>query len=156
MSKSKNGILLYRATRDGFDAKDFHSRCDGKAKTITIIKDDLNCVFGGYASASWNSSNQYINDPNAFLFSLRRDGKSYNDKFTIKNAAYALYGSSSDGPIFGQFSHLLCPFDNQSNDPLFGCILFDFGYSYNLPDRYFLAGKWKTTEIEVYQIVDKI
>ena len=30
--------LLYRASRDGFAAEDFHSRCDRIIKTLTIIK----------------------------------------------------------------------------------------------------------------------
>ena len=30
--------LLYRATRDGFGAKDFHSNCDGHSNTLTILK----------------------------------------------------------------------------------------------------------------------
>ena len=55
MSKSTKGWLLYRATTDGFSGNDFHSRCDGKTSTITIIKNNLNYVFGGYASASWNN-----------------------------------------------------------------------------------------------------
>ena len=163
MSKSKKGILLYRATRDGFAAQTFHTRCDGKTNTITIIKNNLNCVFGGYASASWNSSNQYINDPNAFLFSLRRNGKSSNDKFTIKNGASSLVGHSCHGPIFGGGHDILVC--NQSN-VTFGSYT-NFGHSYNLPVGYihggnaksFLAGnsnKWTTTEIEVYQIVENI
>jgi len=28
--------LLYRATRDGFDSSDFHSKCDGHSNTLTI------------------------------------------------------------------------------------------------------------------------
>ena len=158
MSKSKNGILLYRATRDGFGAKDFHSICDGKAKSITIIKNTLNYVFGGYASASWNCHGVYINDPNAFLFSLRRNEKSYNHKFTIKKAEYALYGDSTYGPTFGGEDLIVCDHSNIS----FGSYT-NFGNSYNLPDGYiyngnandFLAGnysQWTTTEIEVYQI----
>jgi hypothetical protein len=30
--------LLYRGTRDGFGAKDFHSNCDGHSNTLTILK----------------------------------------------------------------------------------------------------------------------
>jgi BTB/POZ domain-containing protein KCTD9 len=158
MSKSSNGILLYRATRDGFTTQAFHSKCDGKGNTITIIKSHLNYVFGGYASSAWNCSGRYINDPNAFLFSLRRDGVSFKDKFTVKRAEYALFGSSSYGPTFGDD---ICIF-NQSNTYIGSRC--DFGDSYNLPDGYiygknaqdFLAGncnKWTTTEIEVYQIL---
>ncbi len=44
--------LLYRATRDGFNGEVFHSKCDGKGNTITIIKNNLNYVFGDYVSSA--------------------------------------------------------------------------------------------------------
>ena len=71
MTTSNNEKLLYRATRDGFTAKAFHSICDGKANTITIIKNNFNYVFGGFASAAWNSSGIFASDNSAFVFSLR-------------------------------------------------------------------------------------
>ena len=92
MTKAPEGNLLYRATRDGFTHEAFHSKCDGKSNTITIIKNNLNYVFGGYASSAWDSSALYIDDPNAFLFSLRRAGVSFKDKFIIKQTEYALCG----------------------------------------------------------------
>ena len=33
--------LLYRASRDGFGAKDFHSNCDNKHPTLIILKAKL-------------------------------------------------------------------------------------------------------------------
>jgi hypothetical protein len=48
--------LLYRATRDGFDPKDFHSKCDGKSPTLTILKSkEYEFVFGGYTESAWSS-----------------------------------------------------------------------------------------------------
>ncbi len=109
MTKSSKGILLYRPTRDGFTGEAFHSKCDDKGNTITIIKNNLNYVFGGFASSAWNSSNDYINDPNAFLFSIRRAGVSFKDKFTVKQAQYALYVNPDYGPTFGSGSgHDIC------------------------------------------------
>ena len=160
MTTSTQGNLLYRATRDGFTGQAFHAKCDGKGNTISIIKNNLNNVFGGFASSAWNSAGQYINDPNAFLFSLRRGGVSYKDKFTVKNAGYALRGSPIYGPTFGGGHDFhIC---DQSNNKIGSYS--NFGYSYNLPNGYtyggnaqaFLAGnhnQWTTTEIEVYQIV---
>jgi hypothetical protein len=160
ITKSSKGILLYRATRDGFNGEAFHSKCDGKRNTITIIKSHLNYVFGGFASSAWNSSFTRINDPNAFLFSLRRDGVSFKDKFNVNVAQYALIGYSSYGPTFGDgYDIFIC---NQSNTNIGSCS--NFGHSYNLPNGYtfdgnakdYLAGnwnKWTTTEIEVYRIL---
>lgn len=46
--------LLYRASRDGFAAECFHSRCDNKGPTLTIVKSGKN-VFGGFTEQSWKS-----------------------------------------------------------------------------------------------------
>jgi hypothetical protein len=159
---SLKSILLYRATRDGFNSQAFHSKCDGKENTITIIKSNLNYVFGGYASSAWNSSGKWINDSNAFLFSLRRQGVSpvFQDKFTVKKAENALYGNSSYGPTFGGGHDIFICNESNTNGGSYSNI----GHSYNSPNRwtygkkakFLLAGndeKWTTTEIEVYQII---
>ncbi len=48
--------LLYRGSRDGFEANDFHKKCDNQGKTICLIKASNGKVFGGYADMSWKSS----------------------------------------------------------------------------------------------------
>ena len=123
MTNSSNGNLLYRATRDGFTPQAFHSKYDGKGNTITIIKNNLNYVFGGYASSAWNNSEGYINDSNSFIFSLRREGVSFKNKFTVNSAQYALIGNPRYGPIFGGDILIL----NQSNTTIGSWS--DFGYS---------------------------
>ena len=102
MTKLSNGILLYRATRDGFSGEAFHAKCDDKAKTVSIIKNNLNYVFGGYTSEKWTSNDEFITDKNAFIFSLRKKGDSNNQKFKIKNVEFAIYGDSNYGPTFGE------------------------------------------------------
>ena len=44
--------LCWRATRDGWSASTFHSNCDYKKPTVTVVKVGQ-YVFGGYATASW-------------------------------------------------------------------------------------------------------
>ena len=46
--------LLFRASRDGFAAATFHSKCDNKGPTVTIVKSGNN-VFGGFSEQSWRS-----------------------------------------------------------------------------------------------------
>ena len=46
--------------------------------------------FACYIWSAWNSSGNSINDPNAFLFSLRRARVSFKDEFIIKQTEYAL------------------------------------------------------------------
>ena len=46
--------LLFRASRDGFTAQAFHSKCDNKGPTVTIVKSGDN-IFGGFTEISWTS-----------------------------------------------------------------------------------------------------
>ena len=47
-------VRCWHATTDGWAASTFHSNCDGKGPTVTIIKVD-NYTFGGYSDVSWSS-----------------------------------------------------------------------------------------------------
>ena len=46
-------ILCWRASLHGWAAKTFHSLCDNKGPTVTIVKDTKNSIFGGYTSIPW-------------------------------------------------------------------------------------------------------
>ena len=50
--------LLFRASRDGFAAATFHSKCDNKGPTVTIVKSGNN-IFGGYTEVSWKGKLLY-------------------------------------------------------------------------------------------------
>ena len=47
--------LCWRESRDGWDNNEFHSLCDEKGPTITIVKAG-NYIFGGYTNLSWRMS----------------------------------------------------------------------------------------------------
>jgi len=76
-SDNNKWSLLYRGTKDGFGARDFHKKCDGKSSTLTIIKaKSSGFIFGGYTEAEWQSFGGDKYDPNAFIVSLvNRDNK---------------------------------------------------------------------------------
>ena len=45
--------LLYRGTSDGFRSRDFYSKCDGHANTLTILKaKGSGFIFGGFTAVS--------------------------------------------------------------------------------------------------------
>ena len=46
--------LLFRGSRDGFQAETLHSKCDNKGPTVTIVKSGNN-IFEGFTEISWNS-----------------------------------------------------------------------------------------------------
>ena len=63
--------LIYQASKDGFGSKSFHRKCDGQAKTLTIIKEKKKSyVFGGFTEIAWDSTSYGKKDENAFIFSL--------------------------------------------------------------------------------------
>ena len=46
--------LLFRASRDGFAASAFHSKCDNKGPTVTVVRCGAN-IFGGFTEKPWTS-----------------------------------------------------------------------------------------------------
>jgi hypothetical protein len=92
--------LIYRASLHGFRASDFHEKCDGVSKTLTIIRSSNSNIFGGYTEAQWDSFGQIKSDPAAFIFSL--ENKENNPlKLSIKNQNKAIYCNPKSGPTFG-------------------------------------------------------
>jgi hypothetical protein len=43
------------ASRDGFQGKEFHRRCDGHTNTLTVILDMKGNIFGGFTPVEWES-----------------------------------------------------------------------------------------------------
>jgi len=46
--------LLYWASRNGWAASNFHTRCDNCGPTLTVVQSE-NCTFGGFTEKSWAS-----------------------------------------------------------------------------------------------------
>jgi hypothetical protein len=152
--------LLYRATIDGFNASSFHSKCDNKSRTISIIKTTSNYVFGGYTNATWDGDGVSKTDSTAFIFSLRRNGVSNNQKFMVIDPSTAIEANPYYGPIFGIRADI---FIRDRSDVDGGYIRYCTsyqcppGYSWGDTSRAYLAGSrddWLVSEIEVYQILD--
>jgi hypothetical protein len=53
--RGKRFTMLWRGSRDGFGAREFHSRCDGHAPTLTLIQDTKGNIFGGFTPVEWES-----------------------------------------------------------------------------------------------------
>jgi hypothetical protein len=96
----KSSRLLYKATTNGWSSQNFHKLCDNKGPTITIANLKDGRFIGAFSPISWGTvNNQYINNPDAFLF----DNKS---KYTTNNSLFGqnqfvIYQSALIGPTFG-------------------------------------------------------
>ncbi|GES89061.1 BTB/POZ protein [Rhizophagus clarus] len=104
--------LLYRASRDGFEATRFHELCDNKGPTIMISKlKENDQLIGGYNPLSWQPYSDYKNDigtwqhtPDSFLFSFTKNEEINSVIARVTNNSdnnYAVSYSSECGPAFG-------------------------------------------------------
>jgi hypothetical protein len=85
--------LLYRSSRDGASAFAFHSKCDMRGPTVTLIKSSSGYILGGYNDRGASS----------FIFTLRNPHGTMPTKFGIRDDFYAIYNHKSYGPTFGAF-----------------------------------------------------
>jgi hypothetical protein len=84
--KHKKFTLLWRGTRDGFRASDFHSRCDWHANTLTVILGTDGNIFGGFTPVEWDSTSRLKADPslNSFIFTLKNPHEFPARRFALK------------------------------------------------------------------------
>ena len=99
--------LVYRATRDGDTAKEFHKRCDNIETNLTLIQTDKNVKFGGYTYCNWKVPDEIDKkdtekgavkkDKDSFCFSL-----SLNKVYSPNNddKIGAIFCSNGYGPTF--------------------------------------------------------
>ena len=94
--------LIYRGTRDGSDCQTFHNKCDNQGQTICLCKNEKDNIFGGYASISWTSDNNFHAANGSFLFTLTNIHGTAPTKYpNTQNCEDAVYHNSGYGPIFG-------------------------------------------------------
>ncbi|KAL9954725.1 hypothetical protein ACROYT_G042298 [Oculina patagonica] len=135
--------LLFRASRDGFSAATFHSRCDNKGATVTIVKSGNN-IFGGFTEESWACQD-------AFLFSMVNPHGLGPTKMPLKSQQNAICCGRLNGPTFG-FGHDLHISDNaNTNTSSFS----NLGFTYERPpgqqDTFFTGNRYFTvTDYEVF------
>ncbi|CAB5383086.1 unnamed protein product [Rhizophagus irregularis] len=65
--------LLFRGSRDGFSAKTFHDKCDGRGATIVVVRvSGTKELIGGYNPIGWSSPRdvEWRGTRDSFIFSL--------------------------------------------------------------------------------------
>ena len=95
---------------DGGSAQSFHTACDKKGPTVTIVKTTAGFVFGGAADKAWVSPNGAVASSVAFLFCLTCAGAQQNGTPQTAPSQLNLTGTGNDkalqyfkgsGPAFG-------------------------------------------------------
>jgi hypothetical protein len=164
--------LLWRGSRDGFRARDFHSRCDGHAPTLSLIQDTDGNIFGGFTPVEWQSrswnwqkesnDNCRTADPSlrSYLFSLKNPHDFPARKFPLqpKKEEDAVYCNCLCGPVFGGSLCDVGIFQNCNTNSSSGISSLGITYTNDtgLDGTAFFTGSPKFTveEIEVFEITD--
>ena len=143
--------LLYRATKDGDKAANFHKLCDGICPLVLLVKTMDEVRFGGFTQTYFESTNEYRGkrDDKAFIFSLDKM-KTYN----IEKGQNAILCFKNYGPVFygNKFSNIFLS-DNFFKTE--GCVaekgdrfLTDEDFEINNGVQVF-----KTKQVEVFQVI---
>jgi hypothetical protein len=174
--QEKRFSLLWRGSRDGFGARDFHGRCDGHRNTLTVILDTHGNVFGGFTPVAWESrvwdgkrgteSNCWKTDDSlqSFLFTLKNPFNVPPRRFVLKTEEKlaAINCHSGWGPRFCDISiYDHCNVDDpssfRSTTHFFGTTYVnDTGLGGVPPHSTFFTGSefFEVKEIEVFEITD--
>lgn len=122
--------LLYRGTKDGFEASTFHQLCDYKENTVTLVKTVNDCVFGGFTPLTWEDEGNRGADPkddeHAFIFSLinpskeptkfyRKDKNEFNLATCTSNYCCKHFGPTFGAAIDGGFEFHVADKANETN-----------------------------------------
>jgi hypothetical protein len=156
--------MLWRGSRDGFTAQEFHLRCDGRANTLTIIADTKRDIFGAFMPVKWESpaSGKHKGDDSllSFLFTLRNPHGVPPRKFALKEEKkhFANYCDSAYCAVFGETDIYVsnnCN-ANRGSCTRIGTRWSDYAYANDTAFEYFLTGAATFTvkEIEVFEIAD--
>ena len=140
--------LLYKGSRDGDTAADFHSRCDEAEKTLVIVEDNYGNRFGGFTSQDWAGQYMQKKDDDAFIFSI--DKNKIYDVIPDQNAIGCY---PNFGPVF--FGCQIRIYDNFLTK---GGTTYKKGLNYRTTEDFELTnGKqnYGVRDIEVYEVVNQ-
>ena len=137
--------LLYKGSRDGDGAADFHSRCDEAEKTLTIVEDNYGNRFGGFTTQDWGGEYMQKKDDDAFIFSIHKS-KIY--EVIPEQNAIGCYPNF--GPVF--FGCQIRIYDNFLSK---GGTTYKKGLNYRTTEDFELTNgnqNFGVREIEVYEV----
>ena len=91
--------LLYRLTKDGNLATEFHKKCDNKGPTLILFDLIDGNKIGFYTPLYWESELQWKNDMDSFIFNLNK-----NQKHKKIRDLFSIYCNSTSGPCAGDYA----------------------------------------------------
>jgi TLD len=98
LQRAKNLRCVYKASRDGWSALDFHKRVDDMGSSVVVAVSASRKIFGGYNPSGWRSSDDYYTSTAAFLWCLR--GKAVVKLPILAGGNAAVFDYATGGPCF--------------------------------------------------------
>ncbi|RIA99666.1 hypothetical protein C1645_746855 [Glomus cerebriforme] len=154
--------LLFRGSRDGFSAKTFHDKCDGRGATIVVVRvSETKELIGGYNPIGWSSPRdvEWRGTRDSFIFSLpNTHGDASNNITTSKSKISrikkdcvneAIQLQDKLGPSFGFYELKII------DDAHEGSSSYASGglkYEHNIRDKF---NYFQVDDYEVFQVLKK-
>jgi len=141
------GKRLFATSQQGSCIRCFHSKCNGKGATLTVVSVPGLSVFGGFTTTPWSSNGTYVWGDNTWLFKLEQDNY---QRIGIKPECrrYSVYHHSNYGPTFGHGHDI---FIGEKNGKISYCKMKAFSDGIlgdHAGDTYY----FNTMEYEVFQV----
>jgi hypothetical protein len=150
---SYNWKLLFRASRDGYDAITFHQKCNDKGACIIVAKiagNQNERLVGGFNPIGWfDSMGQYSAAPDAFLFYIENKDliNAKISRVLPYCASKAIFQEASCTVNFGAPDLRISNHCNKNTSSFFNTTNF---YEYNI-----IIGNFSVIDYEVFQIIKK-
>lgn len=99
---------VYKASRDGWNALNFHDAVDEKGSALVVARTLSGTTFGGFNPVGWRSTDDYYTSTAAFLWCSAGGGRIY--KFPVlAGGNAAVFDYATAGPCFGSSDLIIGP-----------------------------------------------
>ena len=142
-NKKLKSKLLYRLTNDGRYFSTFHSLCDKKGPTLTLIELMDGHKLGMYTPLDWDMSKNIKSSPDIFVFSLTKKLISYCEP----QSGGGIYCDYDTGPCSEYIGF-------QNNNGMNFVLIYNFNGTFNYVYNFGIKeGRHDNKEVEVFQII---
>ena len=151
--------LIYRGSKDGATAKDFHMKCDLIGPNITLIKTKKNYIFGGFTNKGWKHLFKDIKKDDPEFATEYKDERAFGFSYHLKKIyengkpqENIIFCNNSYGAVFNSFFKIFD--DCFKNGGICGkmekCVFIgqEKNFEFNGGEE-----KFEIDEIEVFQIL---
>jgi TLD len=163
--QNKDLQCLYKASRDGWSALNFHDKVDDKGSAVLVCRTRSGVTLGGYNPSGWRSTDDYYSSTTAFLYAM---SGTRITRYPIRKGGggnTAIFDYATGGPCFGTADLQLGPplaavmggfagpdLDNlQPNaGTLRRGVSTTAGFTYETDKSWPVRGSFAVVEVEVY------